>query len=159
MKGLLCNHLLTNKIISPSQHGFLSKKSTETQLLECVNDWTASLNRNDNTDIFYIDIAKAFDVVSHPKLLSKLAKYGISPKFLNWIKAFESQKIDLITVYRSPETPAETDDLFVNDMTAYSFNRDLIVLGDFNLPHLFRRNPDRTSLALRALMVGSGTFS
>ena len=72
--------------------------------------------------------------------------------------SLNGQKIDLITVYRSPETPAETDDRFVNDMTAYSFDRDLIVLGDFNLPHLFRRNPDRTSLAYERLWSDLGLF-
>ena len=34
------DYLLINKLISPHQHGFLSKLSTCTQLLETVNDWS-----------------------------------------------------------------------------------------------------------------------
>jgi hypothetical protein len=88
IKDFLLDHLRTNNIITPSQHGFLAKKSTETQLLECVNDWTGSLNRHENVDVFYMDISKAFDVVSHPKLLYKLKMYKITGHFFNWIESF-----------------------------------------------------------------------
>jgi hypothetical protein len=39
-------------------------------------------------DVAYLDLAKAFDKVSHPKLLVKLKAYGISGKLLDWIKSF-----------------------------------------------------------------------
>ena len=38
--------------------------------------------------IAYIDFAKAFDSVSHPKLMTKLRGYGISGVLLNWISDF-----------------------------------------------------------------------
>ena len=96
LKGYLLNHLVKNGIITAAQHGFLAKKSTETQLLECVNDWTASLDRKEAVDIFYMDIAKAFDVVSHPKLLHKLQKYKITGKFYQWIKSFLSNRTQCV---------------------------------------------------------------
>ena len=98
LKGFLLNHLSKNSIITPAQHGFLAKKSTETQLLECVNDWTGSLNRRENVDVFYMDISKAFDVVSHPKLLYKLKKYKIRGKFHNWITAFVQNRSQCVVV-------------------------------------------------------------
>ena len=47
-----------------------------------------SLDHKTAVDVFYLDISKAFDTVSHPKLLQKIEKYGITSKFLNWIKNF-----------------------------------------------------------------------
>ena len=38
--------------------------------------------------IAYIDYAKAFDSVSHSKLIIKLQAYGITGDLLNWVKNF-----------------------------------------------------------------------
>jgi len=71
----LLDFLLKNDAISRFQHGFLSKRSTATQLLTCVSSWFSAMNRNKCIDIIYLDLAKAFDSVSHQKLLQKLAGY------------------------------------------------------------------------------------
>ena len=42
------------------------------------------MNNTKCVDIIYIDFAKAFDVVSHEKLLFKLKSYGISNKIIKW---------------------------------------------------------------------------
>ena len=69
VKTSLKEHLSRNKVISPAQHGFLAKRSTETQRLECVNDSTKGLDRQKCIDVLYLDVVKAFDVVSHQKLI------------------------------------------------------------------------------------------
>jgi len=51
--------------------------STSTNLLETLNDWTFAVNNGDGVSVAYIDYAKAFDTVSHPKLIHKLKSYGI----------------------------------------------------------------------------------
>jgi len=76
-------YLLQHKIISSHQHGFLGRKSTTTQLLECSLDWNIALNAHSNTDIIYLDFSKAFDSVAHVKLVAKLACYGICEEVLN----------------------------------------------------------------------------
>jgi len=38
--------------------------------------------------IVFLDLAKAFDSVSHPQLLLKLEALGITGELLNWFKAF-----------------------------------------------------------------------
>ena len=43
-------------------------------------------------DIVYIDFAKAFDKVSHNKLIPKLGKAGIHGPLLKWITAFLSNR-------------------------------------------------------------------
>ena len=41
-----------------------------------------------NVAIEYVDYFKAFDVVSHPKLLLKLNDWGITGNLLSWKKTF-----------------------------------------------------------------------
>ena len=82
--------LLSNNLISEHQHGFLKNRSTISNLLDSTRKWLASLNAGRSTDIVYIDFAKAFDSVSHPKLLLKLKAYGIDGKLLAWISAWLS---------------------------------------------------------------------
>ncbi len=41
-------------------------------------------------DIIYTDFAKAFDRVTHQRLLIKMKMVGIEGKTLSWIKAFLS---------------------------------------------------------------------
>jgi len=36
------NHLANNNLLSGTQHGFIKGRSTCTNLLECMNDWTLS---------------------------------------------------------------------------------------------------------------------
>ena len=42
----------------------------------------------DSVDVVYTDFAKAFDKVSHRKLIHKLEAYGVKGAMLGWIVAF-----------------------------------------------------------------------
>ena len=75
-------------VINAHQHGFLSGRSTTTNLLESVNDWTLAINDRKSVGAVYIDYKRAFDCVSHSKLLLKLRSYGISGQLFNWIANF-----------------------------------------------------------------------
>jgi hypothetical protein len=88
MKDKLLTHFFNNKMIHPAQHGFLSSKSTGTQLLECVNKWTSDIESKNQVDVIYIDFAKAFDSVSHSKLIYKLSRMGVSGNLLAWLETF-----------------------------------------------------------------------
>ena len=68
----ILNYLLVNNLITKHQHGFIRGRSTSTNLLECIYDWSLNLQNHAGTDIIYFDFKKAFDSVSHPKLLTKL---------------------------------------------------------------------------------------
>ena len=82
----LLKHISRNKTISCHQHGFQSRCSCISQLIECLNDWTDSLDNSLSTDVIYLDFAKAFDTVPHKRLIHKLRAYGIRGKILMWIK-------------------------------------------------------------------------
>jgi len=64
-------------VITKQPHGFLSRRCTEGNLLECLNDWTLALHNRKSVIAPYVDFAKAFDSVSHNKLCHKFLSYGI----------------------------------------------------------------------------------
>ena len=88
-------------LISSQQHGFLRKKSTSTNLLETWNDFTLTLNNKNGITAAYIDYAKAFDSVSHPKLIHKLKAYGIDGNLLSWISDFLRMRTQCVRVGNS----------------------------------------------------------
>ena len=84
----ILEHLADNNILSDKQHGFREGRSCLTNLLEIMENWTEILDMEDGIDVAYLDFRKAFDLVSHKHLLYKMAKYGITGKVLDWVKAF-----------------------------------------------------------------------
>ena len=57
-------------------------------------------------DAIYFDFAKAFDNVSHERLLSKLKSHGINGKVLEWIKVFLSNRRQIVNVNGMKSDPA-----------------------------------------------------
>jgi hypothetical protein len=88
----LTDHLNSQGLLSEKQHGFIKGRSTLTNLLESVSDWTLALDNKRTTSVIYIDFSRAFDMVSHPKLLSKLRSYNISGDLLCFITDFLSNR-------------------------------------------------------------------
>ena len=94
-------YLKSNNLLTKYQYGFISGKSTELQLTKCLKFWYNELNNKKCVDIIYIDFAKAFDVVSHEKLLFKLKSYGISNKIIKWFYNFLSNRSQITRVENS----------------------------------------------------------
>lgn len=68
-------YMRNKKFITAQQHGFLNGRSTTTNLLESLSDWTLSIDNKQTNTVVYIDFSKAFDTVSHAKLITKLRGY------------------------------------------------------------------------------------
>ena len=78
----LYNHIFD--MITDEQHGFIRKRSRVTQLLSVFHGIGNNLDKNTQTDILYLDFAKAFDSVDHDILIAKLKSYGVRGNLLNW---------------------------------------------------------------------------
>ena len=90
---ILCKHILAHledhKILTDLQHGFRSGRSCETQLVTAFQDLAQMHNKKGSQiDIAVLDFSKAFDMVPHDGLLSKLKHYGIDDKIWLWICNF-----------------------------------------------------------------------
>jgi hypothetical protein len=57
-------------LIVPGQHGFVPNKACVTNLLETLDIITDALKRGNSVDLVLLEFAKAFDKVSHAKLLT-----------------------------------------------------------------------------------------
>ena len=102
-------HAEQNNILYPLQHGFRSKRSCETQLLECVDDLTRNLENGKQTDLLILDFSKAFDKVSHSLLLHKLHHYGIRGDTNAWIKAFLTDRTQVVVVEGENSDPGKVE--------------------------------------------------
>ena len=94
----MTSFLLQNNVINTAQHGFLQGLSTTSNLLETFNNWTVAIQGKNSITVAYIDFAKAFDMVSHVKLLYRLQYYGIDGCLLNWIRNFLSGRTHITRV-------------------------------------------------------------
>ena len=95
----LIDYLTQKGLITKCQHGFLRKHSTCSNLLESINDWSLNLKNSNTTDIIFIDFKKAFDSVSHQKLISKIESYGIQGDLLEWLKAFLTNRTQAVRIH------------------------------------------------------------
>ena len=79
------DHVDLHKILVFFQHGFRSKHSCETQLINTIEDLAKGLNDRHQLDLLILDFSKAFDLVAHRRLIKKLDFYGIRGQTLPWI--------------------------------------------------------------------------
>ena len=94
----LRDHLLSTNLLSQNQHGFLPRRSSSTQLLKAVNDWIQLFNKNETVAVVYTDLRKAFDTVSHVKLMQVLESYCINSKMLKWFNSFLTDRSQVVRV-------------------------------------------------------------
>lgn len=109
----LLEHIISSNIIShlnsinffyPLQHGFRKGLSCETQLAEFTHDLLVNMNNNYQTDVIFLDFAKAFDRVPHRHLLTKLSVLGIDSTIIAWIQDFLTSRVQftLANNHKSP---------------------------------------------------------
>jgi len=98
IKDASLQHMLTHKLISSHQHGFLSRKSTATQLFKCNFNWCFAISTGANTDVIYLDYSRAFDSVVHSKLIAKLEHYGVNLIVIAWISSFLAGRVQCVRV-------------------------------------------------------------
>ena len=84
----IMQHLDSHNILHDAQHGFRKHRSTETQLIQLIDNLAHNIDNRIQTDAILLDFQKAFDKVPHHRLLYKLKYYGISPQALNWVHSF-----------------------------------------------------------------------
>ena len=98
VKCELMTHLINENLLSTKQHGFISGRSTTTQLLNYLDKCVETIVDGGVVDSIYMDFAKAFDSVPHRRLIAKLQSYGIEGKVLNFISAFLSKRTQVVKV-------------------------------------------------------------
>ena len=102
LEHIITSHLMTyaedRSLLHPNQHGFRKNKSCEKQLIELIADLTTNMDEQIQMEACILDFSKAFDKVSHQKLLGKLASYGISHQLVSWIDSFLTNRVQTVVV-------------------------------------------------------------
>ncbi|XP_046666512.1 uncharacterized protein LOC124358262 [Homalodisca vitripennis] len=92
----ICEHLQKNSIQLREQHGFLSKKSTLTALVELVEYIIDKLEEGHSVTGVYLDLSKAFDCLGHELILAKLSKLGFRDTAWNWFSNYLQDRDQLV---------------------------------------------------------------
>lgn len=81
----LTEFFILTHAIPDQQHGFLPRKSTFTNLLTRLNEWTLADDDQNPTDVIYLDFEKAFDKIPTKFLSYKLNHFGVRGNLLRLI--------------------------------------------------------------------------
>ena len=86
IKDAIMEHLLDVALINDSQHGFMSRRSCTTNLLQFLERVTSEVDMGRAMDVIYLDFSKAFDKVPHRRLIEKFRSLGIGGEVVQWIE-------------------------------------------------------------------------
>ena len=89
---------IVNPLISPNQHGFIRKRSVQSQLISNYDLIGNDLDKGVQNDIIFLDFSKAFDKVPHNLLLHKLKTFGFNNQLLNWFTDYLSERSQTVIV-------------------------------------------------------------
>ena len=89
---------IVRPLVVRCQHGFISKRSTFSQLIEYLDPVYTTRDQNKPCPAIYFDIQKAFDTVPHDVLVNKLANVGLDLNFLTLICSYLSNRKQCVKI-------------------------------------------------------------
>lgn len=143
---LICERLsfASKSFIDDRQHGFISKRSTVTNLLCYQQDILQSFESGYPVHAIYTDVAKAFDRVDSCFLIAKLRSYGLGDTFLLWLSDYLCDRTQQVKLGNTLSLPLNVVSgvgqgshigpllfsLFFNDLPSVIQNSSVLLFAD-----------------------------
>jgi hypothetical protein len=102
----LSSYLETNNLLKDFQFGFRQNRSTELAAALFTDNVKRKVNEGKLVGAVFIDLSKAFDTLSHAKLIIKLRSYGILSTEIDWFQDYlfnRTQYVQLGTALSNAE--------------------------------------------------------
>ena len=158
----IMQHLDKHNILHDAQHGFRKHRSTETQLIQLIDNLAHNIDNRIQTDAILLDFQKAFDKVPHQRLLYKLAYYGISPQAHNWVQSFLTNRTQQVLLEGNMSSPINVTSgvpqgsvlgpllflIYINDLPDYIQNNSTVKMfaDDTIMYHSITNQQDTNAL-------------
>ena len=94
----LVKYLTKLDILGSNQFGFRAGKSTDDAILELSNTIVEHLNHKQKSMAVFLDLSKAFDTVSVPRLIDKLEEIGIRGNALDMFRSYLTGRKQVVQV-------------------------------------------------------------
>jgi hypothetical protein len=98
VQHLLLDHIMEKNLISDSQWGFVSGRSTTSALLTVIDSWHRHLEAGREICAVFLDLQKAFDSVPHRNLLFVLQQMDVHPTLLKWTCSYLTSRVQRVVV-------------------------------------------------------------
>jgi hypothetical protein len=100
LEHVILHHLLAqlDDVLYPNQHGFRKHYSCSTQLITVIHDILLALDNGQIVHAAVLDFSKAFDVVPHCQLISKMIHYSVDSRIVRWTANFLSNRFQYVKV-------------------------------------------------------------
>lgn len=96
----LLNYLRGESVLNDFQHGFLKGRNVESAVDVFIKGIIDALEKRQRVCGVFLDLSKAFDVVDHGILLSKLYDYGIRGPAYAWLQSYISDRQQVVRVVK-----------------------------------------------------------
>lgn len=97
-------HFVKNNVRAPQQYGFRNRLSTELASFKLLEAVITSLNNKSTVGSIFCNIRKAFDVVNHTILMSKMEFYGIKGKAYQLLKSYLNDRYQRVLIRKNSVT-------------------------------------------------------
>jgi hypothetical protein len=108
-KNRLSNYVESQRLISDNQFGFRPGIGTDDAIRQLTGSIVENINQGKKTIAIFLDLAKAFDTISHKILLKRLRNMGITGKSLSWLQSFISKRTQRVKIGECISTILETN--------------------------------------------------